>query len=349
MRRVVSPSVAAVAAAALHVVACSSSSDTPSPNGADAAGGADASSDESGIHDRDSGSGTEAERPSPADAAVEGTPACDETPAPSLIATWPLPDPTTTGRPSSQSYDATSPEVVIDKVTHLVWQRQIDAGKRGWADAKTYCACLSLAGHDDWRLPTRMELVSIVDSTKDSPAIDPTAFPATPSEWFWTSSPLAADPAFAWYVYFETGFTNFIEKDSAYRARCVRSEAPVAPGAHYAVADGTVRDAYTGLTWQQTTDGVMRPWAGSRAYCEALPLAGGGWRLPGMKELQSLVDETRASPSIDPTAFPDTPAEPFWTTTPALQFPGSAWRVSFENGYTYDANETYLYHARCVR
>jgi hypothetical protein len=254
-----------------------------------------------------------------------------------------------TGTPAAPSYDTSSPDVVVDEVTHLVWQRNLDGQTRGWTEAQAYCACLELAGHDDWRLPTRLELVSIVDFTKDSPAIDQAVFPATPSKWFWTSSVLASDPTFAWYIYFETGFTNFIEKDASYHARCVRGGAAGTPAQHYSVANGTVRDEYTGLTWQQATDGMMRPWADTRTYCQTLPLAGGGWRLPGMKELQSLIDETRTDPAIDPAAFPDTPGEPFWSATPALGFPGSAWRVSFEHGYTYDANESYLYRARCVR
>jgi len=115
------------------------------------------------------------------------------------------------------------------------------------------------------------------------------------------------------------------------------------------VAGGNVRDTQTRLEWQQTFDPGMRAWADAQAYCGSLELVGGGWRLPSMKELQSLVDDTRASPSIDDTAFPGTPSDPLWSATPVLATPGSAWRVSFEHGYTYDAVATYQYHARCVR
>jgi hypothetical protein len=109
-----------------------------------------------------------------------------------------------------------------------------------------------------------------------------------------------------------------------------------------------VLDRRTGLTWQRGVDDELRTWDEARGYCRALVLDGTGWRLPSMKELQTLVDDSRAEPAIDPT-FPNTPLEPFWTATPVAAIPGSAWRVSFLHGYTYDASASYPYHARCVR
>ena len=244
-----------------------------------------------------------------------------------------------------------APEVVVDRVTGLMWQRQVDATSRSWTDATATCACLSLGGHADWRLPTRMELVSIVDFTQDAPAIDRQAFPDTPGAWFWTSSLWADNPTFAWYLYFENGFSNFNDQEATYRVRCVREPAvrPDPPAGRYQVSGGTVRDAVTGLTWQQVVDATGRTWTEAKAHCAALGLAGGGWRLPSMKELQSLVDDSRASPSIDPQTFPDTPLDPFWTSSTVVATPGSAWRVSFIHGYTYDASDYNMYLARCVR
>src|SRR4051812_568970 len=79
-----------------------------------------------------------------ADAATtdaDGEPAaCAESPTGNAYAAWPMPDPTMMGTPGSQSYDTSSPDVVVDKVTHLVWQRNIDATTRAFAEAKAYCA-----------------------------------------------------------------------------------------------------------------------------------------------------------------------------------------------------------------
>jgi hypothetical protein len=284
----------------------------------------------------------------------EAETSCPVTAPSSRFAAWPLPDPTIRVGPTAQDYDTSSTGVAVDRVTNLVWQRNLDAETYSSSEAGTHCACLDLDGRSGWRLPTRMELISIVDFTRRSPAIDPGVFPGTPDQWFWTSSPVADKPGFVWYIYFETGFSKFIDGESRYRVRCVReadagSDAKEPPSEHYRVADGNVFDTRTGLTWQQTLDPTMRPWADATATCAALTFAGGGWRLPNMKELQSLVDEARADPALDPTAFPDTPPDSFWTSTRVAGTTDSAWRVSFSQGYAYDENVMYAYRARCVR
>src|SRR5262249_7856188 len=97
-----------------------------------------------------------------------------------------LPDAGTVALPHPKIYDTYSiAGVVIDQVTGLHWQRAVELGGDGgtrtlsWTDAQTYCANLALAG-GGWRVPTKIELLSIVDYTKNQPAINPTPFPATP-------------------------------------------------------------------------------------------------------------------------------------------------------------------------
>ncbi|WP_413693818.1 DUF1566 domain-containing protein [Psychromonas sp. KJ10-2] len=54
--------------------------------------------------------------------------------------------------------------------------------------------------------------------------------------------------------------------------------------------DGTVTDKATGLMWQSTDDGKRRNWQDSLAYAENAEYAGhSDWRLPSIKELQSIV------------------------------------------------------------
>jgi hypothetical protein len=121
---------------------------------------------------------------------------------------------------------------VVDKITGLIWQRD-GLGLRGgcsgdgnltcnWAEAQAYCAGLSLGGLSGWRLPAVMELRTIVDYTRVSPAIDQRAFPSTPSEWYWTSSPSAGSSGYAWYVYFDSGYSLCNGVGNYYRVRCVR-------------------------------------------------------------------------------------------------------------------------------
>jgi len=59
----------------------------------------------------------------------------------------------------------------------------------------------------------------------NDPAIDVATFPETPSDYFWTSSPLADSALSAWYIFFLDGNAHSTGIDSSYRARCARSSA----------------------------------------------------------------------------------------------------------------------------
>jgi hypothetical protein len=290
-----------------------------------------------------------------ADAADAAAPAaCAVTPPGSRWAEWPVPDPTTTGaRTRRHSYDTSTPGVVLDRVTGLTWERAVDPGMFTRDGASERCACLMLGGHEDWRLPTRIELVSLVDFTRTDPSIDVGAFPDTPFEWFWSSSLVEGDPAVAWYVAFFDGNTHKNSVDVEHRVRCVRGPAAAdagAPAQRYTVpGDGTLVDTRTGLAWQRAVDATNRTWNDARTACARLPLAGGGWRLPDMKELQTLIDETRSEPAIDVAAFPGTPNESFWTSTPLAGMPSDAWFVAFPTGISYSNGIERLYRMRCVR
>lgn len=108
---------------------------------------------------------------------------------------------------------------------------------------------------------------------------------------------------------------------------------------------GVVHDASTGLTWRQSVPGVRNQQA-AVSYCSGL---GGSWRLPSMKELQTIVDDTKTNPSIDANAFPNTPNPPFWSSSPVLGRPGITWVVSFYGGISAYGPNAEEYHVRCVR
>jgi hypothetical protein len=165
---------------------------------------------------------------------------CMQTTAPGYtcrgqLADWPMPD-RSGGAAHAPSYDVTTtPGVVIDKVTGLMWQRERPlqylgcSGMRelpydicSWPEAVGYCDALSLAGHDDWRLPAKIELESILDLTLYQPNIDLTIFPGTRSDWYWTSSPYIDKPGLFWMVSFWFGAdTQFPTSEKQY-VRCVR-------------------------------------------------------------------------------------------------------------------------------
>jgi len=120
---------------------------------------------------------------------------------------------------------------VFDTKTNRTWQRAAPTtggvnanGTYNWADAKTYCANLSLGTPaSGWRLPDVRELLSIVDLSEKSPAIDTTAFPATQTDtYFWSASPLQCSSSYAWLVYFYNGYSYNLGVADTNRVRCVR-------------------------------------------------------------------------------------------------------------------------------
>jgi len=290
---------------------------------------------------------------------------CQDLPAPSLdytcrgqFADW-------TPSDSPSTFTDNGDGTVSDSNTGLLWQQAVDEGAYSWEEAKAYCENLSLDG-TGWRLPTKAELESIVDFGRDEPAIDPVAFPNTPAESFFSSSPYVGIPGSLWYVGFGDG-SEASAGGGALRVRCVRSSAAVmasdgvggAPPSRYTVTNGTVYDTLTQLTWQQAVpaapvaagcSGTGCTQAGAIAYCAALPLDGGGWRLPQVSELLTLVDPTQFNPAIDPTAFPSTPAEDCWSSSAYVGAAGDAWAVYFYVGNSYAYYNTgSTRRVRCVR
>jgi Protein of unknown function (DUF1566) len=119
----------------------------------------------------------------------------------------------------------------------------------------------------------------------------------------------------------------------------------------YDVQAETVRDLKTGLTWQRVlaTDAKLS-FAAASASCADLVLQDhDDWRLPSLQEFETIVDEGRSNPAIDPVLFPGTPAEGFWSGTPWSGTPMLAWHVDFDRGSAAYDTATMLYRVRCVR
>jgi hypothetical protein len=134
-----------------------------------------------------------------------------------------MPETVASSLPNPASYTVNGDGTVHDNVTGLTWQRTLTTTTFSWADAKTYCTNLSDNG-GGWRLPSIIELVSIVDYNLSNPAIDPTAFPGTPNSVFWSSSEkMTGVTGSAWYVVFDRGQSTQNPVGNLSRVRCVRS------------------------------------------------------------------------------------------------------------------------------
>ena len=122
------------------------------------------------------------------------------------------------------------------------------------------------------------------------------------------------------------------------------------PAPRYELQADTARDVRTGLTWQRAASPDTFTWSAAALHCGDLELSGqNDWRVPTMKELQTIVDESHVGPAVDPAVFPDTPALPYWTSSPWAATPNLAWYVHFQHGSGLYELVTKEFRVRCVR
>jgi hypothetical protein len=264
-------------------------------------------------------------------------------------ALWPMPNPANSGLPHPANFTLSS-GVAVDNVTGLEWQRDFSstAFTTGSDEAKAYCSSLSTGGYSDWRLPSRIELLSLMDLPlgNRATAIDSIAFPLTPTGAFLTSSPLSGSISY-YTVSFNLG--KVATDVFSGRARCVRDSLSPA-GSHYSAANGVVVDNWTQLSWQQAISSTKFTYNTAASYCQNLNLNGGGWRMPSFNELNTLVYEAGIS-VIDATAFPQTPvseSDYFWSSS-LVTGDTSAYLVTFFEGQSKTATIATPQYLRCVR
>lgn len=106
--------------------------------------------------------------------------------------------------------------------------------------------------------------------------------------------------------------------------------------------------------WTADASGLTTPafmdWATAIVNCEALDYAGhDDWRLPNIKELQSLVDYGVYSPAIDSSKFPNGQSDYYWSGTTYVDGSGFAWIVDFFDGSVGFGGKTGSYYVRPVR
>ena len=112
-------------------------------------------------------------------------------------------------------------KTVTDIKTGLVWSIESSGTKKNWEGALKYCETYSLSGYSDWRLPERDELRSIVDYSRNYPAIDTKFFNAM-SEFYWSSTSNTYYTDVAWGVHFYDGDANLRKKSDSFFVRAVR-------------------------------------------------------------------------------------------------------------------------------
>lgn len=107
--------------------------------------------------------------------------------APVSWAQWPMPNSDGGGDflPNPMKYIVVDADRVEDVVTGLVWRRATLSAQLSLDDAKSACAALDNAA--GWRLPKRIELVTLLDFARPSFLVDP-VFTGVKNVRVWSSS-----------------------------------------------------------------------------------------------------------------------------------------------------------------
>ena len=116
--------------------------------------------------------------------------------------------------------DENAVEVVIDSTTGLMWQKSYET-EITWKESLSYCETLTYGGYDDWRLPNKNELASLLNYDMYDHL---TEFPETPNKYFWSSTTGTNSFETAYGVYFPKGTVSKSSKSMSLIpvARCVR-------------------------------------------------------------------------------------------------------------------------------
>lgn len=142
-------------------------------------------------------------------------------------AEWPMPNsPSDAGTPNQQSYTNNGDGTVTDNVSKLMWQQAVSTTTYSWDDARSYCSGQVIGGFKDWRVPSLVELVSIMDLSLSPPFINGVFFPSTPSDYlYWTNTQSSYGDTAGWSIDFGTTYEYPMQGDYKIRTnyvRCVR-------------------------------------------------------------------------------------------------------------------------------
>ncbi|MBM9537744.1 Lcl C-terminal domain-containing protein [Desulfobulbus alkaliphilus] len=198
----------------------------------------------------------------------------------------------------------------------LLWQECFDAVEE--MNREKY------GGWDDWRMPGRRELHSLISFAASRPALaEEHPFRKVFLGWYWSSTTYAGQTAYAWRVHMEGGRMFFGSKNESSLLWPVRGESPIVPASgqagtydpkgrdaqhgvvlpdpRFVLEDESVVDLLAGLRWLRRAD-LCGPVSWQQALERVVELRRvspqRAWRLPSIRELDSLTDASRSFPAL---------------------------------------------------
>lgn len=235
-------------------------------------------------------------------------------------------------------------DTVFDTVTELHWCRNANPFEfpYTWQEAQDCVAGMNRIkahGHADWRLPERRELFSILSHQHINPCLPEAhifhhVFPG----YYWTTTACSRLPDQAWYVHLGGARVYRGMKNGAYLIWPVAGPSYFAPEKNnrFRIIGQKVKDLLTGLYWSEMETSASCSWEDAIRKVDMLNETHhegiSRWRLPNIRELESLVDPSRHSPALpDRHSFKDVQAG-YWSSTTSVYEPRYAWVLYLQDG-----------------
>jgi hypothetical protein len=244
-----------------------------------------------------------------------------------------------------------SSHAVADELTGAVWNRDANPAEYPltWNEAMAFIADMranQAHGHNNWQLPSRDLLFSLISHQNVNPALPgdhpfDNVFPG----YYWSADSCRRLPDQAWYVHLGGGRVHRGMKHGSYMVWPISldNQKSVDPGtsgkARFTIVDNAlVHDAHTGLIWSKDADLTGHPltWQEALSMVHTLNRKQFGgcrdWRLPNIRELESLVDLGAHSPALT-TGHPFVNVQDaYWSSTTSVYEPRYAWTLYSRDG-----------------
>lgn len=239
-------------------------------------------------------------------------------------------------------------DTILDTITGLLWSR--DANPAGfpltWEEAKAFVAGMtppsSVSGYGAWQLPSRRMLFSLLSHQFCMPAL-PAGHPFTNvfSGYYWTGDSSSRFYSQAWRI--DVGGARVPRADKTDSSLVwpvsVSTNALSAPDFHewFIVSGSIVHDRLTGLIWSRDADiagqlGWQQALDTLKRWNEEIRDGSNHWRLPNIRELESLISLSDDSPAL-PKEHPFyNVRDVYWSSTTSVYETRYAWALYTRDG-----------------
>ena len=238
-------------------------------------------------------------------------------------------------------------EIVEDQWTGLFWSKHANlvGFPLTWKEALDFIEDINQSnrlGRDDWRLPARSDLFSLISHQHINPAL-PIGHPFENvfNGYYWSRTTCARLPDQAWYVHLGGARVYRGMKHASYLVWPVagsKLEERYSGKDRFVLDDNLLFDRITDKVWYLGEELKNGPVSWNEAINNVKNINEKritpyhDWRLPNIRELESLVDITGHSPALACDCSFTNIQDGYWSATTSIYEPSYAWVLYTKDG-----------------